>query len=107
MTDLTDHILTITNQRPTESDLSPCIDRNRRATWIPVHGEKVTVWRMRSYDPDVDEYEHGTFVSETDDSYTLIVDGVTETFQKRNKYGNRDWYLNSRERKQELGLTDD
>ena len=95
---LTDHILTLCNQAPTEAELTPPRRYRRRKTWVPVEGEKVTVWRMRSYDPDLDESFPGIFVSETSDFYFVRLSetvGVS-VFEKKDRHGVSLWRMDSR-----------
>ena len=101
MPELTDHILTITNNRPTESELAAPRTYRRRATWIPVAGEKVTVWRMQSHDPDRQQAYPGVFVSATNGTYgtyTVLIEGedTVSEFRKRDSHGATLWFLDHR-----------
>ena len=98
MTDLLDQILSLNTTRPTESELVEPRRYRRRATWIPVEGESVTVWRMTSFDPDVQEAHQGVFVTTTDDSYTVLIDRETtaEVFRKKDSHGATLWFLDHR-----------
>jgi hypothetical protein len=95
---LMDKILTLNTTRPTESELIAPRRYRRRATWIPVEGELVTVWRMQSHDPDRQQAYPGVFVSATDDAYTVLVEGeeTADTFDKRDLHGARNWFLDHR-----------
>ena len=98
MTNLSDLILMVANQRPTEQQLTAPRTYKRRATWIPVEGEKVTVWRMQSHDPDRQQAYPGVFVAATDEAYTVLTAGEDGAcmFDKRDKHGARNWFLDSR-----------
>jgi hypothetical protein len=95
---LMDKILTLNTTRPTESELAEPRTYRRRATWIPVAGESVTVWRMASFDPDVQEALAGVFVTSTDDSYTVLIERETsaEVFHKKDSHGATLWFLDHR-----------
>jgi hypothetical protein len=95
---LMDKILTLNTTRPTESELAEPRTYRRRATWIPVEGEKVTVWRMQSFDPDTQQAYPGVFVAATDEAYTVLVEGedTPDTFDKRDLHGARNWFLDHR-----------
>jgi len=105
MNDLLSLMHTLYTTRPTESELIAPRTYRRRATWIPVEGEKVTVWRMQSHDPDRQQAYPGVFVSATNGTYgtyTVLLDGheTAETFPKRKLCGATNWFLNTRERSQ-------
>lgn len=104
MTDISDLILLVANQRPSERQLVAQRGYRRRETWIPVAGEKVTVWRMQSYDPDRQQAYPGVFVSATDEAYIVIVDGEDTPcmFDKRDIHGARNWHLDHRGHKLEM-----
>ena len=95
---LMDKILSLNTTRPTEQQLTAPRTYRRRATWIPVAGEKVTVWRMGAYDPDSEESYPGVFVTSSDTSWTVLVDGeqIPEPFAKRDTHGGTNWFLASR-----------
>ena len=97
MTDLIDLFRTL-KDRPTESALTTPRRYSRRATWIPVEGELVTVWRMQSHDPDRQQAYPGVFVSATDEAYTVLIEGedTPDTFDKRDLHGARNWFLDHR-----------
>jgi len=97
MTDLTNHIMQITTQRPTEAEFIPR-HYQRRTTWIPVKGEAVTVWRMTSHDPDLEETFRGVFESATDTTYMvrIIGDDNPTPFPKRTPLGNTLWFIDHR-----------
>jgi len=86
MTDLTDHIMQITTQRPPESSFDA---PRRRSTFTPVAGPRVTVWRILSKDPDHYEDNLGVLVDETYDHYFVQVDGEQSVsrFEKRSDTG--------------------
>jgi len=86
MTDLTNHIMQITTQRPSETEL---VAPKRRATYVPVTGPRVTVWRILSKDPDHYEDNLGVLVDETYDHYFVQVDGEQSVsrFEKRSDTG--------------------
>ena len=98
MTAIADLILLVANQRPTEQQLIAPRTYRRRATWIPVEGEKVTVWRMSSYDPDRELAYPGIFLSEDDTDYQVQVDDheTPQKFRKRDDHGAIRWRLNHR-----------
>jgi|GEM_PF-5965558 len=98
MDSLTAHILTVCNQRPTEAELTAPRRYRRRETWIPVKGEAVTVWRMTSHDPDLDETFRGVFESATDTTYMvrIIGDDNPTPFPKRTPHGNTLWFIDHR-----------
>jgi hypothetical protein len=96
---LIDQIRTLTTTRPTEQQINePRVYTNRRKTWVPMAGEKVTVWRMASFDPDVQEAHQGVFVTSSETSWTVHVDGESypEPFNKRDIHGGTNWFLASR-----------
>jgi len=79
-----DHIMQITTQRPSETEL---VAPKRRATYVPVfgYGERVTVDRVISRDPDRDtDPIAGMFIQETGLAYWVHVDGE-ETVGRFNK----------------------
>ena len=88
----------ITTQRPTEAELTAPRRYRRRKTWIPVPGDRVTAWRIKSYDPDLDEAFAGIFVSETDASYFVRLSGEesVSVFEKKDLYGVSLWRMDSR-----------
>ena len=92
---LMDKILTLNTTRPTEQQLIEPRTYRRRATWIPVEGEKVTVWRMTGFDPDVQQSHAGVFVTSTDDSYTVHIlgDEGDSEFDKKDSHGATLWFL--------------
>jgi hypothetical protein len=95
---LMDKILTLNTTRPTESELIAPRTYRRRATWIPVEGEKVTVWRMTRYDLDRQLEFAGIYISGDDDSYRVQIVGeeTVSTFNKRDGYGGTLWFLDHR-----------
>ena len=98
MTAIADHILSICNQTPTETELTEPRRYSRRATWIPVAGEPVTVWRMTSYDPDRQLEFAGIYIAGDDDThYVQLADSEqVEPFRKKDIYGGTLWHLNHR-----------
>jgi len=97
MTDLL-NLARALKDRPTEQQLTEPRTYRRRATWIPVEGEKVTVWRLGAYDPDSEESYPGVFVTSTNDSYTVLIDRETtaEVFRKKDSHGATLWFLDHR-----------
>jgi hypothetical protein len=95
---LIDQILTVTTNRPTEQQLVEPRTYRRRATWVPVVGEKVTVWRMTSHDPDRDLSHSGIFIAADDRTYFVQVEGGAgvESFPKKDEYGVSLWRLDAR-----------
>jgi len=98
---LMDKILTLNTTRPTESELIEPRRYRRRATWIPVAREKVTVWRMQSHDPDRQQAYPGVFVSATNGTYgtyTVLIDGeeTVSEFRKKDSHGATLWFLDHR-----------
>jgi hypothetical protein len=95
---LMDKILTLNTTRPTEQQLIAPRTYRRRATWIPVEGEKVTVWRMTRYDLDRQLEFAGVYISGDDDSYRVQIVGeeTVSTFNKRDGYGATLWHLDHR-----------
>jgi hypothetical protein len=98
MTSLIDQIFTVTTNRPTEQQLVEPRRYSRRATWVPVVGEKVTVWRTISDDPDVDRSHSGIFIAADDHTYFVQIDNVAgvESFPKKDGYGVSLWRLDAR-----------
>ena len=101
MTAIADLILLVANQRPTEQQLIAPRTYRRRATWIPVEGEKVTVWRMQSHDPDRQQAYPGVFVSATNGpygTYTVLIEGedTVSEFRKKDSHGATLWFLDHR-----------
>jgi hypothetical protein len=83
--------------RPTEQQLNEPRRYRRRKTWIPRAGEKVTVWRAL-HDPDREIEHKGVYISETDDTYFVHVDGeeLESPFARRDDHGAILWRLDSR-----------
>ena len=98
MDPLAAHILTLCNQAPTEAELTAPRRYRRRETWIPVEGENVTVWRMTSHDPDIDEAFPSVFLYETAEHFIALIDGDESptAFSKRNFHGAIEWRMDSR-----------
>jgi hypothetical protein len=98
MTSLIDQIFTVTTNRPTEQQLVEPRRYRRRTTWVPVVGEKVTVWRMSSYDPDRELAYPGIFLGQDDNDYSLQVDDheTPQKFRKRDSHGAIRWRLDAR-----------
>ena len=98
MTDIADHILSICNQTPTETELNTPRRYSRRETWIPVAGEPVTAWRMVSHDPDRQLEFAGIYISGDDDTrYVQLADTEQdEPFRKKDIYGGTLWFLDHR-----------
>jgi hypothetical protein len=98
MTSLIDQILTVTTNRPTEQQLVEPRRYRRRETWVPVVGEKVTVWRMTSHDPDRQQEYAGIFIAADDHTYFVQVEGGAgvESFPKKDGYGVSLWRLDAR-----------
>jgi hypothetical protein len=103
---LMDKILSLNTTRPTESELVAPRTYKRRATWIPVEGEKVTAWRISSYDPDRQLEFAGVYISGDDDSYRVRIVGEETvcTFNKRDGYGGTLWFLDHRGTQNELEM---
>lgn len=101
MNDMIEHFRNVLAARPADATFEPRRCKNRRETWIPVHGEKVTVWTTL-HDPDRDITHNGTFVSQNDNTYRVILDGDEHPtpFSRRNKWGAILWRLDTRERGQ-------
>jgi len=100
--DMIEHFRKVLAARPEDATFEPRRYKNRRETWIPVQGEKVTVWRMSSYDPDREVAHPGTFLSETESDYWLQMDDheTPQKFRKRNDHKAILWRLDTRERGQ-------
>jgi len=98
MDSLMDKILTLNTTRPTESELAAPRTYSRRATWIPVAGEPVTVWRMVSHDPDRQLEFAGIYIAGDDDTHYVQLAGSeqVEPFRKKDIYGGTLWHLNHR-----------
>jgi len=101
MTDLLNLMRTLTTDRPTEQQLIAPRTYRRRATWIPVEGELVTVWRMQSHDPDRQQAYPGVFVSATNGTYgtyTVLIEGedTVSEFRKKDSHGATLWFLDHR-----------
>jgi len=101
MNDLLSLMHTLYTTRPTESELIAPRTYRRRATWIPVEGEKVTVWRLQSHDPDRQQAYPGVFVSATNGpygTYTVLIDGeeTVSEFRKKDSHGATLWFLGHR-----------
>ena len=98
MDPLAAHILTICNQAPTEAQLTAPRRYRRRKTWVPVPGDRVTVWRMTSHDPDIDEALSGVFISETDTYFVVLLDRDEHgcRLKKKDRHGVSLWRMDSR-----------
>ena len=94
MTDLTNHIMQITTQRPTEAEIATA----NTPLYVPVfgYGDRVALDRTISRDPDKDtEPIHGTFVAETDAAYCVHIDGeiAVDSFSKKLRNGAPNWRI--------------
>jgi len=94
MTDLTNHIMQITTQRPTEAEIAAA----NRPLYVPVfgYGDRVNMWRTITNDPDVyDDDNPGTFVAETDAAYCVHIDGeiAVDSFSKKLRNGAPNWRI--------------
>jgi len=72
-----------------ESQPSELAAPKRRSTFIPPTGQRVSVWRILSRDPDRDEDNYGVLVEETTDHYFVQVDGnnFVSRFEKKSNTG--------------------
>ena len=94
MTDLTNHIMQITTQRPTEAEIAAA----NRPLYVPVfgYGDRVNMWRTITNDPDrYDDDNAGTFVTENDEAYWVRLDreNVVAPFTKRRINGAPNWRI--------------
>ena len=95
MTDLTNHIMQITTQRPAETEL---VAPKRRETFVPVfgYGDRVNMWRTITNDPDVyDDDNPGTFIRADESAYWVRIDGeeAVGRFNKRRTNGAPNWRI--------------
>ena len=88
MTDLTNHIMQITTQRPTVAEIVAPL---RRSTFVPppVIGDRVNVWIIESKDPDEYEDNFGVLIDDLPVWFEVQVDGETSPtlFPKTNMHG--------------------
>ena len=88
-----DHIIQITTQRPTEAEILAA----NTPLYVPVfgYGDRVNVYRTISNDPDrYDDDNAGTFVTETDEAYWVLIDGLhVAQFTKRRTNGAPNWRI--------------
>ena len=89
MDPLAAHILSVCNQAPSEVELSTVRPKLRRATWIPLVGERVNCWRIVSRDPDEDEDNFGAYIGESPERFYIQLDGddVATRFEKKSRHG--------------------
>jgi len=94
MTDLTNHIMQITTQRPTEAEIAAA----NTPLYVPVFGyeDRVNMWRTISNDPDrYDDDNPGIFVTETVNAYWVRLDReeALSRFNKKHTNGAPNWRI--------------